>query len=197
MKSVSFILILLESLSFMAVSRHDSDDLSGGEYFNFHIQSPAGICKDVEPTAITLKDSSSSTILQCTKQGNTWEISSGNPGSYLSYVANDLGKNGLNNFHDFKLDFAFDYSAGSLTGTATDQNGNNVPIGVVYAFRTRVDDTVTMFSGEEHTCTGTPCSCCDFVRKDGVIIGCRCLGEYECHVEATSKCDHTVKTTQQ
>lgn len=149
-----------------------------------------------DPAMILLKDSRLSTTIQCTKNGNNWEISGGDAAGYLAFVANDLGKTDAGNFSGVTLAFAPDYTRGSLTGTASDRNGNRIPVGIAYALTSTAGDTITMFSGEEHTCTGTPCSCCDFVKKDGSIIGCGCRGDDACHVESGSKCDHTVKTIQ-
>jgi hypothetical protein len=52
--------------------------------------------------------------------------------------------------------------------------------------------------GENHSCAGTNCSCCTFLKMKGKIVGCLCnCGAHPlCFNNCSGTCTHSVTTTQ-
>ncbi len=49
--------------------------------------------------------------------------------------------------------------------------------------------------GESHSCAGTNCSCCRFLKQNGQIVGCQCtcvLGHPLCGLNCSGRCNHSV-----
>ena len=150
-----------------------------------------------EPTTIVLEDNELSINLTYTKSGGAWVVSQGSASGYLSQVANALDQDISTVFQDIRLVFAADYSKGSLSGYATNSAGNRVPVGVEYVRKAKNGDVVVFKDDKKHSCTGAPCSCCDFVKDNsGGIKGCKCLGENDCHITANDQCNHKVEDSQ-
>lgn len=150
--------------------------------------------KNFDPAIVILTDSARSAEIHCAKNGNTWTVSSGSAETYLDQIAVSLGKTDLYPFIDIRLEFAPDFSAGSLTGFGVAPDGKKAPVGVVFLSGATSGQTLTMYNEEEHRCTAAPCSCCEFIKRDGRIIGCKCGAGPECPASAEDRCNHTVKT---
>ncbi|MCC6460729.1 MAG: hypothetical protein IT260_09695 [Saprospiraceae bacterium] len=168
--------------------------LAGLCCFSFFKPAAAG---DTEPTTIVLEDNELSISLSCTKSGGAWVVTQGSAAAYLSQVGSALNQGVSTSYQGIQLVFAADYSSGSLSGYATNPTGNRVPVGVEYVRNVQNGDVVVFKDDKKHTCTGAPCSCCDFVKDDsGGIKGCKCLGENDCHITADNQCNHVVEDSQ-
>ena len=150
---------------------------------------PQNVQKNSTPSVIELKYLALNISLDATLDANSWKVSIPAANTYLTQVATKIGKTGLGSFTDISVEFDSTYTKGVLEGTALDEKGNKVPIGVEYVFSSNSGSRMIMHSANTHTCTGAPCSCCSFIRKSVTIIGCTCDGSNPCQ---GSKCNHTV-----
>lgn len=167
--------------------------LTGVYCFSFITPSP-GARKNSEPVVIILTDSARSAGIHCEKTGNVWTVSSGSAETYLDQIAVSLGKTDMYSFIGIRPEFAPDFSAGSLTGFGVTPDGKKVPVGVAFKSGATSGQTLTMYSDEEHSCTAAPCSCCEFIKREGRILGCKCGADPECQASAQDRCNHTIKT---
>lgn len=163
------------------------------------IMKPAAARNTDNPTLMILFDSARSVALQSTENGGVWVISGGNPGAYLATVAYRVfGRSDIGNYQDITIVFDSTFSKGTLTGTGFDANGNKVPVGVEYNLTSQSAGTNTYQYAVAHSCTGAPCSCCDFIKNaDGTIKGCKCtFDSEECQWHEGSKhvCNHSLST---
>lgn len=100
----------------------------------------------------------------------------------------------------------------SITAMGIDENGKNIPVGMnilpmardsrLKSYR-KVEfselDNLNFTTGTTHTCTGDPCSCCEFVKNSsGEITGCKCKGQGygDCAFQYNQKCNHSIGSSQ-
>ncbi|MEQ1745602.1 MAG: hypothetical protein ABMA02_09260 [Saprospiraceae bacterium] len=146
-------------------------------------------------TTINLVDSTLSVTLQATLSGSTWIVNDASVSSYLSQVALASFSKTLSNFQSISVTVASDYSFAILEGKASDDSGSQHPVGVEYQLTGGGGTTAEFASKDKHTCTGAPCSCCNFKYLNRQVVGCECY-QVSCRVEQGGKCNHTVSTTQ-
>ncbi len=152
-----------------------------------------------DPSVVILQDTSRNTTLQFTQNGSMWTVTSGDPDAYLAAIAGQVfGVVNAGSFQNSVLEFDSGFTRATLSTLYNDANGNRIPLGVEFACVSQsAGATFTYQYAEAHTCTGAPCSCCEFLKNEaGKVTGCKCsFVNHDCQThEGPNRCNHTVST---
>jgi hypothetical protein len=148
-----------------------------------------------------------------------WQLNEKDAQAFFKQTFPELSAR-VGSFENFEI--GIDPLTGSVVSVSAmgyDELGKNVPIGfniepidpetglpnytksafVEKGNKTETASMNTFALAETHSCTGNPCSCCQFIYRNGEIIGCNCYtGGHLCEQTGEDpKCDHRIDSVLQ